>query len=84
MISAPVRPTHQRRCAARTDARAPQASPLGHAAQGAGRGPLRAAEAVAPAALARRATGSAGRFVWHALQRSAERVLEFARSPKFG
>jgi len=26
----------------------------------------------------------AGRFACHAVQRSAERVLEFARSPKFG
>src|SRR6266436_102810 len=85
MISAPVRPTRQRRCAVRADARAPQASPLGHAAQGAGRPPLRTAAAVALATLSRRrATGSAGRFACHAVQRSAERVLEFARSPKFG
>jgi ATP-dependent exoDNAse (exonuclease V) alpha subunit len=84
MISAPVRPICQRRCAVRADARAPQASPLGHAAQGAGRAPLRAAAAVALATQARRATGSVGRFAWHAVQRSAERILEFARSPKFG
>ena len=39
---------------------------------------------MALATLARRATGSAGRFACHAVQRSAQRVLEFARSPKFG
>jgi len=82
MISAPVRPTRQRRCAVRADARAPQASPLGHAARGAGRAPLRAAAAVALATLARRATGSAGRFACHAVQRSASRVSKFGARPR--
>jgi len=37
---------------------------------------------VALAPLARRATGSAGRFAWHAVQRSASRVSEFSARPQ--
>jgi hypothetical protein len=37
---------------------------------------------VALAPLARRATGCAGRFAWHAVQRSASRVSESSARPQ--
>ena len=44
--------------------------------------PLLPAKSVALAPLARRATGCAGRFACHAVQRSASRVSEFRALPQ--